>query len=225
MRYLSLIACDMAEPVLKDIVREGLKRKGLSARRASIEATGKDSLVKNIFEDREPSFYKIEKLFAVLGINLTYSFDDDPQPAQARVPLLGYVAAGGDDLPADTSVTYTASDNAIDEVPAPPGTFMRMRGSMFALEVKGGSMEPIYEDGDRLYVYKDDPARADINRLIGRKCVVTLENDDVYVKTLRRSDDGDPDHWNLESLNPAWPVMRDRQIAEALPVRHVTHRF
>lgn len=217
----------MADTNLKNVIKEALKRKGISARRASIEATGKEHLVKNIFEDRQPSFYSVERLLAVLGINLTYDFEDAPPVPALKVPLLGYVAAGGDDLPSDTSVTFEANghDNAIGQVPAPPGMIMQLRGSIFALKVRGASMLPIYEDGDLLYVYKDDPARANVGRLIGRKCVVTLEDGDAYVKTLRRPDSGDAGLWNLESLNPAWPVMTNQRVVEALPVRHVTHIF
>jgi len=61
--------------------------------------------------------------------------------------------------------------------------------------------------------------------LIGRKCVVTLEDSDAYAKTLRHPDSGDNGLWNLESLNPAWPVMTNQRVVEALPVRHVTHIF
>ncbi|WP_290778135.1 S24 family peptidase [Hoeflea sp.] len=169
----------------------------------------------------------MEKLFRVLGINLTYGLEDGPPAPTLKVPLLGYIAAGGDDLPSDTSVTFEANghDNALGEVPAPPGMLMQLRGSIFALKVRGASMLPVYEDGDLLYVYKDDPARANVGRLIGRKCVVTLEDGDAYVKTLRRPDSGESGVWNLESLNPAWPMMANRRVIEALPVRHVTHIF
>lgn len=212
---------------LLDIIDKGLKRKGLKDASASRLAVGHMSLIKNIRAGRMPSFENVEKLFSVLGVNLTYSFEDDPPAPALKVPLLGYVAAGGDDLPSDTSVTFEANghDNALGEVPAPPGMIMQLRGSIFAVKVRGASMLPIYEDGDLLYVYKDDPVRGNVPRLIGRKCVVTLEDGDAYVKTLRRPDSGEAGVWNLESLNPAWPVMTNQRVKEALPVRHVTHKF
>ncbi|MBU4530860.1 hypothetical protein [Hoeflea sp.] len=55
--------------------------------------------------------------------------------------------------------------------------------------------------------------------------MVTLEDSDAYAKTLRHPDSGDNGLWNLESLNPAWPVMTNQRVVEALPVRHVTHIF
>lgn len=208
------------------IIDKALKRQKLSASKASMMAVGNYALIKNMKAGQKTSFDNVEKLFQVLGINLTYGFDSDVPINPIKVPLLGYVAAGGDDMPSDTSVTFTASsDNALGEVPAPPGMFMQLRGSIFAVEVKGNSMLPVYEHRDWLYAYNDDPARANLERLIGRKCIVTLEDGDAYVKTLRRPDNGESGLWNLESLNPAWPVMTNQRVDKALPVRHVTHRF
>lgn len=214
------------DEILK-LIDVALKKRKLSASKASELAVGHFGLIKNMRNGQIPSFTNMEKLFRVLGINLTYGFEDEPPAPALKVPLLGYVAAGGDDLPSDTSVTFEANghDNALGQVPAPPGLLMQLRGSIFALKVRGASMLPIYEDGDLLYVYKDDPARASVGRLIGRKCVVTLEDGDAYVKTLRRPDSGEAGVWNLESLNPAWPVMTNQRVVEALPVRHVTHIF
>lgn len=207
------------------LINEGLKRKGITARDASLLATGKDAAIKNMKAGHAPSFETVEQLFKVLGINLTYAFEEDITASPVTLPLLGYVAAGGDDLPSDTSVTFTASsDNALGTLPAPPGMLLALRGCIFAVQVKGGSMRPSYNDGDRLYAYKDDPARADIERLVGRRCIVTLEDGDAYVKVLRRADGIEPGTWNLESLNPAWPVMVNQRLIEALPVRHVTYR-
>lgn len=216
----------MSDGHLKKIVAEGLKRAGLSARKASIEATGKEHLVKNIFEDRQPSFYSVEKLFKVLGINLTYSLDDDIPQSSTHVKLIGHVAAGGGDSMHDTAVTFSADNGVNDEfVSAPPGVSLKMADALYALKVKGNSMSPTYIDGDTVFLFHDDPARLDKDRLIGRDCVVTLESGDVFIKRLRRPDNGEQGFWNLESLNPAWPVMTDQLISEALPVRFVSKKI
>lgn len=207
------------------IIDEGLKRKGLKDAPASKMAVGNMSLIKNIRSGRVPSFENVDKLFKVLGINHTYSFDDElPSPPQ-KVPLLGYIAAGGDDYPDDTSVTYIPDNGSTDEATLPPGTFMRMRGNLFSLEVKGKSMLPVYDNGDRLYMYRDDPGRANLDNLIGHYCAVTLESGDAYIKRLRRPDSGVLGEWNLESLNPVWPVMANQRLSDCLPVRHVTYRI
>ena len=210
---------------LLDMIKEGLKRKGMSERQASIKATGYEGTIKNIKAGSEPSFSTVEKLFEVLGINMTYTLDGELPAAPQKVPLLGYIAAGGDDYPDDTSVTYVPDNGSTDEASQPPGTFMRMRGHLFCLGVKGKSMLPVYDDGDRLYMYRDDPGRANLENLIGHYCAVTLESGDAYIKRLRRPDSGVLGEWNLESLNPVWPVMANQRLSDCLPVRHVTYRI
>lgn len=214
----------MSVKQLVKIIDDALKRKGVSARKASIDAVKSEHLIKNIKDGREPSFYKVEKLFQHLGINLTYSLDDEPITAPAKVPMLGLISAGGDDLPDDTSVTYIPTDDNGDTTSTPPGTYLQMQGNLFALTVKGSSMLPVYSDGDILFMYKDDPARANLERLIGINCAVTLIDGEAFVKRLARPDSGKLGEWNLESLNPRWPVMRNVQLTDALPVRHVTHK-
>ncbi len=205
------------------IIEKALKLRKLTATKASKLATGKDGLIKNIKAGHSPSFENIEKLFAVLGVNLTYSFEDTMEPAIGHVPLLGYISAGGDDLPDDTSVSFFPDNESNEQTNMPPGAYLQRRGNIFSLQVKGSSMRPIYSDGDILFMYKDDPARGDLKKLIGTSCAVTLEDGEVYVKTLRRPDSGKLGEWNLESLNPVWPMMTNQRLLEALPVRHVTH--
>lgn len=184
-----------------------------------------EHLIKNILAERETSFYIVENLFQRPGINLTYSFDDDLSSTPQKVPLMDFISAGGDDFPDDTSVTCMPDNGSTDEAALPPGTCMRMRGHLFCLEVKGKSMPPVYGDGDRLYMCRDDPGRANLENPIGHYCAVTLENVDAYIKRLRRPDSGVPGEWNLESLNPVWPVMANRHLSDCLPVRHVTCRI
>jgi SOS-response transcriptional repressor LexA len=211
------------DEILK-LVDQALKKRKLSAAKASELAVGHFGLIKNMKNGQVPSFTNMEKLFSVLGINLTYSLDDGLPSSLEKVPLLGYIAAGGDDYPDDTSVTYVPDNGSTDEATLPPGTFMRMRGHLFCLEVKGKSMLPVYDDGDRLYMYRDDPGRANLDNLIGHYCAVTLESGDAYIKRLRRPDSGILGEWNLESLNPVWPVMANQRLGDCLPVRHVTYR-
>lgn len=209
---------------LVDIIEKALKLKGISASQASKEAFGHTSFIRNMKRGDSASFKNVEKLFRVLGINLTYSLDEEPTSSPVKVPMLGLISAGGDDLPDDTSVTYIPTDDNGDTTSAPPGTYLQMQGNLFSLTVKGSSMLPVYSDGDILFMYKDDPARANLEALIGTNCAVTLESGDAYVKRLARPDSGEFGEWNLESLNPRWPVMRNVHLTDALPVRHVTHK-
>ncbi|MDZ7823020.1 MAG: helix-turn-helix transcriptional regulator, partial [Ahrensia sp.] len=104
---------------LIDVIKEGLKRKGMSERQASIKATGYEGTIKNLKAGHPPSFDKVEKLFEVLGINLTYSLEDDLPSASDKVPLLGHIAAGGDDYPQDTSISFFPDNSSTDEVAHP----------------------------------------------------------------------------------------------------------
>ena len=206
------------------IIERALKNKGISASKASEKAVGHNALIRNIKHGNMPSFDKVERLFDVLGINLTYAIDDDITPSDVKVPMLGYISAGGNGSPDDISLTYIPENDNPDKTDAPPGMYMQLKNAIFAVKVRGNSMHPTYNDGDTLFMYKDDPVRANTERMIGRDCAITLENGDIFVKRLRRPDSGLDGEWNLESLNPAWPMMTDQRLTEALPVRHVTRK-
>ena len=208
---------------LIEIIEAGLKRKRMSARQASMLVAGNDGVIKNIKAGHPPSFQNVENLFEVLGINLTYSFDDELPSSSQKVPLLGFIAAGGGEDHDDTTRAYISDENSFDDVSAPP--MMMRAGSAFCLEVRGSSMRPAYNNGDRLFFYRDDPLRNQRERLIGQHCAIRLHSNEIYVKRLARPDSGNPDEWNLESLNPVWPVMVNQHIEEALPVRFVECRL
>lgn len=213
------------DQVLK-IVDEALKRRKISASKASKEAVGNVSLIKNMRAGQGTSFSNVEKLFKVLGINLTYSLNDEVPEVAKKVPMLGFVAAGGGDSMHDTAVSYSADNGIADEfVSAPAGATLKQADALYGLRVKGNSMFPVYRDGDTVFLFHDDPARLDKERLIGHDCVVTLHSGDVFIKRLRRPDNGIMGYWNLESLNPAWPMMSNERINEALPVRFVSKKI
>ena len=97
-------------------------------------------------------------------------------------------------------------------------------GGLVALTVRGRSMEPLFRHGDTLYIYGDDPVASDPERLIGKDCAVVLAGSregEAYIKRIRRADSGEPGYFNLESLNPMWPVMVDMQLYQARPVRYI----
>lgn len=61
--------------VLLEIIEKGLSARGISASKASEKAVGHTSLVKNIKNGQVPSFENVQKLFNVLGIDMTFSID------------------------------------------------------------------------------------------------------------------------------------------------------
>lgn len=169
-------------------------------------------------------FESVEKLFDILGINLTYSLDDELSAAPVDVPMVGFIAAGGGEDKEDTTRAYVNNgDNGHEDVPGPP--MLVRAGDFFCLEIRGSSMRPAFNDGDRLFFRGDDPLRSQPEKLLGHYCAVRLENDEQYIKRLARPDSGKRLEWNLESLNPVWPVMTNQKVIEALPVRYTMHKI
>ena len=140
------------------------------------------------------------------------------------VPHYGEIGAGGGDMPTDGRV-YHATGETTDSTGAPidiKPQHLNRWGGLVALTVRGRSMEPLFRDGDTLYIYGDDPTAADPNLLIGKDCAVVLADEgETYIKRIRRADNGESGYFNLESLNPAWPTMTDIQLLQANPVRYI----
>jgi phage repressor protein C with HTH and peptisase S24 domain len=111
------------------------------------------------------------------------------------VPLLGLAQAGAGGFFDDAGFPV---GQGWDEVEF-PGT----GDNVFALEVTGESMLPLYRDGDRLIVAKDAPVRR------GDRVVVKTRDGEVMAKILQRKT---ARQIELASFNPAHP---GRQIAAA----------
>jgi phage repressor protein C with HTH and peptisase S24 domain len=108
--------------------------------------------------------------------------------ASETVPVVAYVGAGAEVY----SIDDHAKGEGFDRVEAPPG----VGGNAIAVIVRGDSMYPAYKDGDVL-IYDAEEPPAD---LIGKDCVVEVEDGRVLVKTIRR---GAGDCFTLVSHNAA----------------------
>jgi phage repressor protein C with HTH and peptisase S24 domain len=84
------------------------------------------------------------------------------------------------------------------------------------VEVRGGSMLPLYEDGTILY-YSQQLAP---DSMVGKRCVVQLEDERVLVKTLRRG--SERGLWTLVSLNA--PDIEDVALQWAAPIDWIKPR-
>lgn len=115
----------------------------------------------------------------------------------ATVPVVGYVGAGATVIPIDDN----AMGQGIDEVPAP----LDATGDEVAVIVRGDSMYPAYHNGDTLY-YREHAANMD--QVIGRECVVRLEDGRVLVKMIMRG--SRPNLFTLTSHNA--PPIADARI-------------
>lgn len=104
-------------------------------------------------------------------ITWTYIVNGDRPKIVNMAQMLGYAGAGEEIFPFD-------DDNAWDPVPAPPGLEQPM-----AVDVKGGSMLPVFRDGDRLYFGAQEAA---IANLVGKDCLVQVVEGPRLIKKLMR---------------------------------------
>lgn len=88
---------------------------------------------------------------------------------------------------------------------------MARRGTLYALQIKGDSMEPRFFDGDTIIVRAQPDAES------GEIVVATINGDDATCKKLYKLPGGGI---QLHSLNPAYePFTFDEETVEELPVR------
>ena len=191
---------------LQALLRERLRQLRMSARNASLQATGKPDAIKDIFRGRMPSADRLRQIFEVLEIS--YHLGVPERFARGSVPLLGIVRAGtevqyfGEDYPAGESVRF------------PFGSDYQRLG---AVRVEGESMYPAYQSGDTLFF--DTQRFFSAEEIYGRDCIVECTRDGGMLKRVRRGDL--VGSYNLESINPYYPVLTNRKLRSARPVLFV----
>jgi phage repressor protein C with HTH and peptisase S24 domain len=115
-----------------------------------------------------------------------------------QVRLAGFVGAGQE--------VYQFDDGNAGWVDAPPA----VEDGTEAVEVRGESMLPLYEDGTILYYSKQMPPET----MIGKRCILRLEDERTLVKTLRRG--SEKGLYTLGSLNA--PDIEDVGVIWAAPI-------
>lgn len=101
--------------------------------------------------------------------------DDDENDA-STVPVRGYVGAGA-------TAHYLPQEVELDRVEAPPGA----TEATIALEIRGTSLGELF---DRWLVFVDDVRTPVTPDLIGKTCVVGLQDGRVLVKKLKKAAGG-----------------------------------
>lgn len=165
------------------------------AKLAGLDATA-FNVSKRISKDgreRWPSTESISKILEATG----ESFDSflngagaymQAERASATVPLLGLAQAGTGGF--FDSAGFPAGQGW-DEIALPaPG-----EGGIYALEVQGDSMEPLYREGDRIVVSPTEQVRR------GDRVVVKTRDGEVMAKILHRQTGKQIE---LRSINPAY---------------------
>ncbi|WP_018700877.1 S24 family peptidase [Amorphus coralli] len=177
--------------------RHGLTPSGL-ARRAGLDPTtfNKSKRTAGDGRPRWPSTESIAKVLEATGSGLSEFFADvrmttvgDALPTPRAVPLLGFAQAGAGGFFDDGGFPV---GTGWDEIAFPE----RRDEPVYALEISGDSMLPLYRHGDVLIVSR----AATIRR--GDRVVVKTSDGEVMAKILQRRT---PKQIELTSLNPDHP--------------------
>lgn len=148
---------------------------------------------------KEEEISKVAQIFGIstdtlLGVNT-------PRPGN-RIPILGTVVA---EQPAYAAENIVGWEEVTDK--------MSMQGKLFALKVKGSSMEPEFKEGD-IVIVREQP---DIES--GDIAVVLINGDEATLKKVKK----DPNGLFLYAFNQAVyePHFYSNNDIETLPVRIV----
>jgi len=176
--------------------RAGLSPSGL-AKRAGLDPTtfNRSKRVTPDGRERWPSTESIAKALAATGASIdTFAGLVDGEADDGHsVPLLGFAQAG--------------ASGAFDESGLPSGkgwtevALPAAEDRMFALEISGDALAPVYRDGDVILVSPGAPVRK------GDRVVVKTMAGDVIVATLKRR------AAKVLELQPLDPAQAERTMA------------
>ncbi len=171
--------------------KHGLSPSGL-AKQAGLDSTSfnKSKRISRDGKLRWPSTESVSK--ALAAVNATFEeFADLVEGRPGRsVQLIGLAQAGNDGYFDDAGFPVGAGWDAI--------RFPGLEGeSVYALEITGNSMEPVYREGDRVIVAPNAQVRR------GDRVIVKTIEGEILAKTLGRMTDSKVE---LISANPDYPV-------------------
>lgn len=121
--------------------------------------------------EKMPRVEKIEALAEHFGVSVSDLLS--PRNTKTSIPILGRVQAG---------VPTTAVQDVMDYIDIP--SQMATQGEHFALEVKGNSMTPDFQEGD-IVIVRRQPSVDD-----GDIAVFSVEGDDATIKEFKRAKNG-----------------------------------
>lgn len=166
------------------------------AKQAGLDPTSfnKSKRVSPDGKPRWPSTESIAKILAVTGatmadfISLVDPDAGQPTPARKTIPLLGFAQAGKSGFFDEDGHPAGGSWKEIDF----PATRTKAEKNIYALEVSGDSMEPLFRKGDLLIVAPEAKIRK------GDRVVVKTRKGEVMAKELVRQSSKSVE---LKSLN------------------------
>lgn len=192
----------MEEALNIETIRENLRRamaqKDAKPTSLSLAVGRNRTLVKDLLEkSQDVQIGTLIKLAGALDVHLS------DLVAAPRVPIVGFIGAGGQILFEDLGVEET--------VLRPPG----ISGTLVALAVRGSSMLPKYKDGDIIYIQRTHDGV--LPEYIGEDCAVRLKTGETYIKQLMHGNE--PGRFTLFSLNA--DPMENVEVQWATLVRFV----
>lgn len=190
---------DLDFQVIRDALADTMKARGIKPTTLSLMIGRSKTLVKELLEKNDDvKLSTLQKLAGALDVDL------DVLLRRPRVPIVGYIGAGGHVIFEEYGETLDPDRTVL----RPPG----ISGKLVALVVRGDSMLPKYRDGDIIYIQRDHPGV--LAEYIGEDCAVRLETGETYIKQLAYG--SGESLFTLRSLNAA--DMVDVAIEWATPV-------
>jgi repressor LexA len=180
---------------IRDSLRRAMARKNWKPTTLSLAVGKNRTLVKDLLEKaNDVQMGTLIKLAGALDIDLADLL------ASPKVPIVGYIGAGGEVIFEDLGMDET--------VLRPPG----VSGSLVALAVRGSSMLPKYREDDIIYIQRNhDGVLPDY---LGEDCAVRLSTGETYIKQLVQGNK--PGRFTLISLNA--PPIENVVVEWATPV-------
>ena len=149
-----------------------------------------------------PKQDKLQKIADYFGVTLDYlvtgETSQQPHSPHPSIPILGRVIAG---------VPVEAVEDIIGKIQI--NEKLAKTGNFFALEVKGDSMQPRFQEGDVVIVKEQEDVES------GQVAIVCVNGDEYTIKKVKKSESG----ITLIPFNSAYePIFYSNEEIEKLPV-------
>lgn len=206
----------MEQEILRRWLREITKKRGLKQKVAKALGVERAAVSRLLSGKRNFKIGEPERIAETLRVPLPGGdphleseavLQDKPAPGMKdTVPVVGYVGAGGQHH------LYGLEEQEIERVPRPPGS----PPGCVAVEIRGTSLGRQF---NRWLAFYDDRREPVTEDLIGRLCVVGLDDGRTFIKELRRGAGG-----TFDLISPADEPMRGVRVVWAAKVINLASR-
>lgn len=188
-------------------VAAGLSRDAIRSLRRQLRSGRQRGISTETLEQLAPVLQTTpEWLLSAMGPEIADTEEDHPD--SDTVPVKGFVGAGA------KAHFLSLEEGELDRVPA----LKDATPETVALEIRGDSLGELF---DRWLVFFDDVRSPVTSDLLGKLCVVGLEDDRVLVKKIKRQPDG---RYTLLSDEKRQAPMPDMVIRWAARVKNMVPR-